>query len=215
MRKYISKFMMVLSLAVMLILSLSVIASAAVQTTWYLSKDGASGISGSDTYYKMVTSAGGGNPAISINKGNSVVWVDGPASATVTEPSGDWTGTIYNKTHTDKYSVEIAVGICTSAGDFNSQKAVNVLLPKKAAYNFTLSDVPSFTVDSGEFVAFRIKNIDTRTGSVVIKDGTVTNPQTSGSPPVPELPAVALLGLGLAGVGAFVYLKRRGAAASV
>ena len=34
------------------------------------------------------------------------------------------------------------------------------------------------------------------------------------TPPVPEMPAVALLGLGVAGIGTYVYLQRRKAAAT-
>ena len=73
--------------------------------------------------------------------------------------------------------------------------------------------------------AHYVVDADLNTYGFLVKDATAEVPEgwtgqfvlsdvSHGKPPIPEMPAVALLGLGIAGIGAFIYFQRRKAAAA-
>ncbi len=67
----------------------------------------------------------------------------------------------------------------------------------------------SVTVPNGDYLALRIVNTGKNPHHILVGESKLDTPPGDPGYPLPELASGALFGLGLAGLGAFILLRRR------
>jgi hypothetical protein len=170
--------------------------------TWYLYSD--------DIMRKSLTPTA----SITINPHASRVWTaDQKAWSAVTFPDGSWV--IYLKTSQD-WS-----GSCTAeVGYWNgSFHPFTTGAPVKSWDSGTgiltiRAQAGSETINANDYLALRVTNNDNAGSHDVITDGNswVKSPASDPGYPLPELASGILFGLGLAGTGTFIIIRRKKAA---
>ena len=177
-------------------------ATAAAPQTWYLSD--VSG--GSRIMYKEDTSKPEGTVAIS--NGSLEIWkADEMAQVDVTFPAGLWSGEI-NLVAVFNDSFTAAVGSYDDA-TFSSAGSQQITGDGGTAYTLSISVDPSFTVPTGDYLALQISpsgsDIEVKTGQA---HSYITSPNTDPGYPVPELPTIVLLAMGLLAFGGYFWFVK-------
>ncbi|HSW56835.1 MAG TPA: carbohydrate binding domain-containing protein [Dehalococcoidales bacterium] len=146
-----------------------------------------------------------GSVEFSVAAGLVHIWLSDQAAQTdVTFPAGEWIIHLV----TENWDSECLAQIGESDGiTFNSFNAVPEIGIKNGEI-ITFSIFTGGTVPQGHYLALKIS---TATGSSIITAGNsyLKSPSTDPGYPVSELSAGILLGLGLAGMGAYLVLRRR------
>ncbi|HSW56914.1 MAG TPA: Ig-like domain-containing protein, partial [Dehalococcoidales bacterium] len=162
-----------------------------------------------DTHKFFLVGPGGVSGTLDIAAGDSVLLITGTAIADVTFPAGTWT--IFLKTEMDWKGyclVEIGsynpvTGVFTKFNAMLTDPWVNGTLV------LTLDQEDSGTVPQGEALGIRVTNNDNTDHEIDTDGSYLLAPQNAPGYPVPELPALALLGLGLAGIAGYLILRRK------
>jgi LPXTG-motif cell wall-anchored protein len=198
----------ILSLSMIMLLILpTALVGAAGSKSWYLSDAGHPVVANAlDMGTNIPLSTGN----VNFNKESEHVWLaDQAAQAAVTFPAGTWT--IVLKTGDDWYSdMQIQLGYWD--GSFNafggqtSSKisSVNGLITIEIQISF-----PSQTIDAGEYLGLRILNVGKNPHHILTGESRIDTPPSDPGYPLPEWTSAILLGLGLAGIGGFVLLRRK------
>ena len=120
----------------------------------------------------------------------------------VTFPEGDWTVVIKTDSEWSDHCVIIVREYAPPGGIIANNNG--------PAYLMTFSiHSPSFTVHNGNYLGVTISNYDNIAHTCYLDSGSyLTVPPVSPVYPTPEMPAGMLLGLGLAGLGGFIFLRR-------
>ncbi len=180
--------------------------STAVSQTWYLS-----GTTGSWVMYK----GDAAQPAdtVTVVDDQFQIWrADEAATASVTFPAGTWTGHITFDGGSLDTTVRVYVGKWDGA-DF-TPSGDNEYADVSSSSDFEVS-ASQFTVPETNWLASKIEDYDAvaDSDSVIVSVGSnnsyVTSPSSDPGYPVHELPAIILLGAGLAGLGGYVAFIRR------
>jgi LPXTG-motif cell wall-anchored protein len=147
--------------------------------------------------------------SVSISNGSNAIWLSDQQAATdVTFSSGTWTVNL--KTDAD-WS-----GTCSAqVGDYNAGTSKFTPFnssPGTGAYSngvITITVTTGGTVSAGDYLALKIFN---NSGALhnITTDGSswLSSPVTDPGYPLPEMPALVLLGIGLVGLGGYVYVKK-------
>jgi hypothetical protein len=163
------------------------------------------------------------------DESNSIVWISDQESEGVTFPAGDYwimrlaTDITWNQGTFKKCLAEI--GQWSSNGGF--EPLTGAFIPvaynsvsgsttaKILEWNFQMTDI---TIEQYKYLALRITNKDTLTHKIYTgeKDqaSCINSPQSDPGYPTPEIAAGVLFGLGLAGVGTFIMVRKKKGKAS-
>ena len=144
--------------------------------------------------------------SVPVENGATVTWLSNQKSDTpVIFNSGDWKVYLNTKDLTGNYSIQIGESDGTNHGFTAFTVAVS---GTDNGQPLSLTFHTGGTVPKGHYLALQVTN--TGTGSV-ITDGSsyLTAPSSTPTYPVPEMSSGFLLGLGLAGIGGFVFLRRK------
>ena len=124
-------------------------------------------------------------------------------------PIGTWILKI--KTDSDwKSSCQVTVGDYNATTGQFTPFDTTLTDPYENGYlTITLHQNSSGTIDPGDYLGFQITNNDIVSHDI-ITDGSsyVTPPEGSPEFPIPEMATGILLGLGIAGIAAYVLIKR-------
>jgi internalin A len=136
------------------------------------------------------------------------------AASSVTFSTGTWI--LKLKTDTDwKASCEVLVGEYNAATGGFIPFDTTLTDPYENGYlTITLDQNSSGTIDPGDYLGFQITNNDSVSHEIILAGSSYVIPP-EGSPdfPIPEIPTGVLLGLGLAGLAAFILVIKRRAQA--
>ena len=175
--------------------------------SWYLHND--------DVMYKGVTNKTEGS--VSIGASASNIWIADEATTTdVTFASSAWTGqVVFTSAPTgggSPHTFTVEIGYSTDGSDFTAGGPDATLTGDGTATVFPYTtDAASFTVTNGKYLALRLTNnsgsgYDVTTG---LTWSYTNSPSSEPGYPVPELPTIILLSLGLAGLGIYYWLRKR------
>lgn len=151
--------------------------------------------------------------------GSQVFLADEVALADVTYPGGAWV--LFLSTDAD-WSSNCDVEIGYDDGSFNSLTSSATVLTRVNSYGAgpdyyiitkrVIQDA-SIMIPDGSYLALQITNTSGSDRVVYTAEGTETSylrsPETDPGYPLPEIAAGVLLALGLAGLGAFIIIRRR------
>ena len=175
--------------------------------SWYLHND--------DVMYKGVTNKT--ESSVSIGASASNIWIaDEAATTDVTFASSAWTGqVVFTSAPTgggSPHTFTVEIGYSTDGSDFTAGGPDATLTGDGSATVFPYTtDAASFTVTNGKYLALRITN-NSGSGYNVTTGLTwsyTNSPSSEPGYPVPELPTIILLSLGLAGLGIYYWLSKR------
>jgi Tol biopolymer transport system component len=157
-----------------------------------------------------------GNPgSITVLTDETQLLVYQKAASSVTFPTGTWI--LKLKTDSDwKSSCVVAVGAYNADTDQFIPFDTILTDPYENGYiTITLDQNSSGTIDPGDYLAFQITNNDGVPHEIIL-DGSsyVIPPEGSPDYPLPEMATGILLGIGIAGLAAYVLIKRRKATSS-
>jgi hypothetical protein len=172
----------------------------------------------------------------------SVIWIaDQQAQTKVTFTNGNWVVDLITDSNWGNPlgpvpALGLPVNCTTEVGQWDGSSFVALSTPVQIAYSYnyihpgnspqTLVAIIKFmiqtgpvSVDAGKYLAFRVINIDTMNHTIYTGEGDyascISSPETDPGYPLPELAAGALLGVGLIGVGGFVFLRRKNSSAKI
>ena len=173
---------------------------------WYLSST-----AGSWVMYKGDETKPSGT--VPVTDDSSEIWrADEAATTDVGFPAGDWTGHITFDAASNDTTVRVYVGkwdgssFWPSSGDEYDDVS--------GSSDFSIS-ASSFDVPETKWLAFKTEDYDAvaDSNSAVVSVGGnnsyVSSPSSDPGYPIPELPTIILIGVGLACLGGYLVLKRR------
>ena len=155
---------------------------------------------------------------IEVGGGNSVVWeADEPAeTAGVTFGEGVWDGKIMmaQGSSYDLSNITVRIGYIDGSDpeDFHSFADTTLAGQEGNSWNIHYHiTADSFTVPQGAYLALQLYN--GTTGTIEVGAGFTHNwlrsPCDDPGYPTPELPALALLAIGLVGLGGYIAIRRK------
>ena len=191
--------------------ALPLVASADTTQYWYLSSDGAR--YGDYVMYKG--SQSGSTDDVTLVAGTTRCWIaDNPAAHDITFGEGDWTGRLRKSLSLALVvTYTVSIGYWDVSGDnFVSEGSdTGSFAFLDTTSNFTIADVPSFTVKQGDYLALQVENTMELTDITLVTeddDNYVTYPEDQPTYPVPELPTIVLLATGLVFLAGYLGLKK-------
>jgi hypothetical protein len=172
----------------------------------------------------------GATGSVPINVGQSITWLaDESARTDVAFPSGDWIITLTTGENWNSGRLSPLIGV--EVGEYRPAAAIDkyrhfatqsgaswlskLKIVVATAEEDQNASSPDFTVHKGNYLYVKITNLDNRSGlssheiSCDDGDSTLSSPESDPGYPVPELAAGVLFGLGLAGVGTFIVIRRK------
>jgi hypothetical protein len=211
----VKKILLILTLALIVVaIPLGVASAAGNSKTWYLDQVAHPAVA--DCLKMSLTApTSNGNVEFSNNKGMEHTWLtDQAAQASVSFPAGDWE--IVLKTGEDWGTIgselDIKLGYWdTSFHPFGDQNPV-ITRPGNGLTDVTITiTTTSHTLQAGDYLALWIKNTGTKPHHINTGAGlsAVNTPPNDPGYPLPEWTSGVLMGLGLAGLGSYVVLRRR------
>jgi hypothetical protein len=159
----------------------------------------------------VMTQTGTVNGSVLIEGGTTVTWLsDQSASTDVVFDDGSWRVLLSTFTLTGTYQIQIGEwdgAVFTPFHTAITGTASGVLID----HNINLDSV---TVPQDHYLALQVTN--SGTGSIITDGGSyLQGPSSTPSYPVPEMATIILLGLGLAGLTAFIIIHRKRTAAKL
>ncbi len=132
---------------------------------------------------------------------------DVAAGADVAYPAGVWT--LYLNVADWGSDCDVEVG-AFDGSSFNAFAASNIQSAYSNGILMLRLTTESSNIPEGSYLAVRITN-HSGSGYTVITDGTsyLVTTENGGAYPLPELSALALLGMGLAGIAAVILIRRK------
>jgi len=176
------------------------------EQTWYLHSD--------DVMYRGNTGKLQGS--VEVGAGLSNVWTSDEAAETdITFPHSAWTGqVVFTSAPSDSHAFAVHMGYSEAGGASFQEGGPDATLTgdgDATVFAYT-TDADSFTVPAGKYLACRIANNSVSAYDVTTGGAWTHTESPSGDPgyPVPEIATAALLGTGLACLGGYLLVKRRG-----
>ncbi|GAJ12993.1 unnamed protein product, partial [marine sediment metagenome] len=130
--------------------------------------------------------------------------------------SSAWTGqVVFTSALSDgppAHTFTVEIGSSTDGSDFTAGGPDATLTGDGLATVFPYTtDAASFTVTNGKYLALRITNNSGSSYNVTtgLTWSYTDSPSSEPGYPVPELPTIILLSLGLAGLGIYYWLRKR------
>lgn len=201
----------VAGIAVIVILLLALLPQVAIgQTsqTWYLNNSNAN----SPYSLSQTSSPNSGDKNLSSSPSK---WIsDQSADGDVAYNAGNWTGRLQIEPKDLSTSdIQIEIGYYTNSagtGTFSSLTGSVVKTRSGTNVNFTIAS-GQFDLPQGAYLAIIITLNPGRTGTISAGAGhsNFTTPEAEISPPVPELSTIVLFGCGVAGLGTFIFIRRK------
>jgi len=210
MRKVSVKATIVVPLVVLLLLSVTTVASATTASQlWYLDED-----SHPAAGKVMQKTWGVQSGAADIGPGNSQMWLaENAAHGDVTFASGAWV--VELRTDSDwgieGDNCEITIGGWdTASGWYEIPTTTASTLVWHSGYSILKVELQtgSATIYKDDYLALKIENNDSASHTVYTDGGSsVRSPDTDPGYPIPELPVAILLGLGLVGLAGYLGIR--------
>ena len=216
----IKKNIVVCLLAAVLLVSMVGMASAGSQD-WYL-KSNDPEVSGAN--YEMHKASGFG-PAgsVAVASGVSKIWsADEAASVDVSFGTGEWSGTIDFTNGNAGYlntgeTITLAIGYLDGDGTFHSAATHVANGPTSSVWPVSMTPGSDFTVPAGNYLALEVSitgggdgvEIDTHNTGEGDSASWITSPECGNDYPVPELPTIILMSIGLLALLGYVRYRRR------
>jgi hypothetical protein len=169
--------------------------------------------------YQMEKANGPGDDgqtgSVNIGAGNGALWLaDEAAICDVTFPSGSWVAEIKTDSDwgIDGEKCEVSVGGWDAdTGWYEIPTITATKVTWDAGFNIliVLLETDSGTVFQGDYLALKVSNDDSSAHDVYTTgSSSLRSPDTDPGYPVPELAAGILLGLGLAGLAGYRWLRK-------
>ena len=197
------------------------IATAATSQTWYLSNVDAGGTSDADLImYKNDTSQC--TATETVRNGMKKDWTaDEAATVGVGFQAGDWDSSILLATaFADGEQFTIHIGYWDGDNFISFGSVTKTGSTGQTSFPFIIS-ASAFTVTAGDWLALQIDNPSEGTDNLQLEiaDGCcyIMSPNVDPGYPIPELPTIILLAIGLVGLAIFIWLfgfSFRGASSS-
>jgi hypothetical protein len=177
--------------------------SAAGSKSWYLDSTTHSVVSSCLRMGYPVTTNGN----VKFDRDEGHIWLtDQSAHGAVTFPSGcSWT--LLLKTGDDWLADMVAeVGYWDSS--FHAFTGTPAITAMGNGFLQVVMSTSSVTVPDGAYLAVRIVNTDNKPHHILVGESKLDTPPGDPGYPLPELASGVLFGVGLAGLGAFVLVRR-------
>ena len=183
------------------VLLLSMVGMVSATQTWKLSND--------HVMYKDLSFTGA---FVTISASGSYIWTANEAAqCDVGFAAKNWTGFLrfYQYTGVPPYRIEI--GYSDANGANFVSKGTNDVSGANKNFNITAD---AFTVTLDKYLAFQVTNTGSYSFTLATKPladdaSEVSYPEDSPAYPVPELPTVLLMGIGVLALVGYVVLMRR------
>ena len=152
---------------------------------------------------------------VAISGGDSALWIaDEAAAVDVAFSTADWEVQLWRSQTLSDYDITVDIGVWDGSS-FTSEgtSTTKTFLTGFESLSFSYS-VSAFTVPTGDWIAFQVNSQEAGGFTMTTAGGSsVFYPLDEPAYPVPELATIVLSSVGLAAVGGYVWLRRRGHAA--
>ncbi len=198
-------------LVVILVLATTAMAAGATKPqTWFLDSE-----PGSEPYKMEKDGTQGGEVTVPAKSGptlGSTIWIAKQVAETdVTFPSGDWETYLCLKTGWAQHcAVQVGSWDGLTFTPFSTSD-VDLTWGTKQNEITVMSQTGAETITAGHYLALKITNGVTTDPKVVLTAGCsrLDSPCSNPGYPTPELTTGILLGIGLLGLGGFIFIKRK------
>lgn len=193
----------VLTLVVAAVLLLSMVGMVSATQTWKLSND--------HVMYKDLSFTGG---FVTISASEPYIWTANEAAqCDVGFAAKNWTGSLRFLQYTGIPLYRVEIGYSDVNGANFVSKGTNNVSGIYTNFNITAD---AFTVTLDKYLAFQVTNTGSYSFQLATKpqeegerESEVRYPEDSPAYPVPELPTVLLMGIGVLALVGYVVLMRR------
>jgi hypothetical protein len=177
--------------------------SAAGSKSWYLDSSTHSVVSSCLRMGNPVTGTGN----VNFHKNVEYTWLtDDSAHGAVTFPSGgSWT--LLLKTG-DDWSTDMVAEVGYWDSSFHAFTGTPTITAMGNGFLQVEISTGAVTVPDGAYLAVRVRNVGKNPHHILVAESKLDTPPGDPGYPLPELASGVLFGLGLAGLGAFVLVRR-------
>ena len=216
MKKFLLISFIVLFLCSILVMVIPVAATPSIPSVpesqiWYLDSDG-----GAVNPFKIMYRADKtqSSDSVTIPAGGEIFWLANEAAGDdVTFPTdGGWNITLITQENWGKaYTIEVGAYDTNTATFTLFDTTIVTQLSYTGLVLMVKVENEDATVPIGDYLALKIENTDNSNNHTVITNGGsfLVSPITDPGYPLPELAAGILFGLGLAGLGGYVVVRRK------
>jgi hypothetical protein len=165
--------------------------------------------------------AGQAKSSITLSSSGSKIWLADQVSQGLTFPAtGYWFIDLYTDLWLNSSSCTAVVGAWDGTSFTPISATVNPIAYQAGPNNTWIVkydlQLTNFTIPAGKYLALQITNGDSTSHNIYTGAGNsnLSSPQVDPGYPTPEVASMVLLGLGMAGLGTFVVIRRKKAAIS-
>jgi len=155
----------------------------------------------------------GQSGGVPVAGGGSTLWIaDEAAAVTLGFSTADWAVALYRSPGAAPvYDVIVDIGVWDGSS-FTSKGTSTTKTFPSGVYNVSFSySVSAFTVPGDDWIAFQVTSQEVDGFTMSTAGGSsIRYPPDDPAYPVPELATIVLSSVGLAAVGGYVWLRRRG-----